>query len=165
MTYKFQISILTIIICLTDVTISCGQVEQTNRIKIDTSKTAIIQFNPKSIYPFDSTFQQSELTQGEVNVIDSLLIACIKDYNSRLDKKHKQWTIDPKKYNYRKQLIVVENIKGEKEVWVNCFCNTWGNDNWKREVLNVHDGGQCYFNFKINLTAKRFYNLIVNGVA
>jgi hypothetical protein len=29
-----------------------------------------------------------------------------------------------KQYNYRKQLIAVTNKKGEKEVWVNCFCDT-----------------------------------------
>ena len=29
----------------------------------------------------------------------------------------------------------------------------------------VDDGGNCYFNFKINLTTKKFYDLRVNGEA
>lgn len=85
------------------------------------------------------------------------------DYNNSLDKDHKQWSIDLIKFNYRKQLIAVTNKTGEKEVWVNCFCNTWDNDRWKTEMMLVADGGNCYFNFKINLTTKKYYDLGVNG--
>jgi len=163
MTYKFQIRILTIIICLTNAIVSVGQGLTTNKVKIDTSKTAIIPFDSKSIYPFDNTFKESTITQDEIQTIENLLIDCVNDYNNKLDKDHKQWTIDLTKYNYRKQLIVVKNKKGEKEVWVNCFCDTWGSETWKTEIMTVLDGGKCYFNFKINLTTKKFYDLGVNG--
>ena len=176
MTPRFYINILTITFCLTNAFTSYGQAQNKkgvlttknkniNSIKIDTSKTAIIPFDKKGYYPFDNSFKPASLTQDEIISIDSLLIACIKDYNNSLDKDHKEWSIDLKKYNYRKQLIVVTNKKGEKEVWVNCFCDTWGNDKWKTEIMMVDDGGNCYFNFKINLTNKKFYDLGVNGVA
>jgi hypothetical protein len=35
----------------------------------------------------------------------------------------------------QKQLIAATNNKGEKEVWVNCFCR----------IYLVEDGGNCFF--------------------
>jgi len=65
---------------------------------------------------------------------------------------------------YKRQLVAVINGKGEKEVWVNCFCNRdWGR--YREEVLVADDGGACYFNIKINLTTKTSYDLMVNGEA
>jgi hypothetical protein len=59
----------------------------------------------------------------------------------------------------------VTNKKGEKEVWVNCFCDTWNSNRWKTEILFVEDGGNCYFNFRINLATKKYHDLGVNGEA
>ena len=175
MTSRFYINILTIAFCLTRAFTSCGQSdnkirEQTTRnksentIQIDTSKTAIILFDQKGNYPFDNSFKPATLTQDDIISIDSLLIACVNDYNKSLDKDDKQWRIDLKKRSYKKQLIVVTNKKGEKEVWINCFCSTW-DSRWKTKLMIVHDGGNCYFNFKINLTKKKYYDFGVNGVA
>ena len=176
MTPHFIKTILTITAFSATIFVVCGQVSKnkspdknqvitTVTLTYDTSKTAIIEFNKKSIWPFDSTFKAATLTQGELLTIDSFLVVCVTDYNTSLDKDHKQWSIDLKKRNYRKQLIVVTNKNGEKEVWVNCFCYTWGSDKWKTEILGVDDGGNCYFNFKINLATKRYFELGVNGVA
>ena len=159
---------------MTNVFTSCGQSQNkktrqiintkiTSSIQFDTSKTAIVPFDQKGNYPFDNSYKPTTLTQNDISRVDSLLIACVTDYNNSLDKDHKEWSIDLKN-NYLKQLIVVTNKKGEKEVWVNCFCNTW-NKNWQKEILLVHDGGNCYFNFKINLVTKNFYDLVVNGEA
>ena len=165
---------LTIAFCLTNVFTSCGQSQNkktrqiintkiTSSIQFDTSKTAVVPFDQKGNYPFDNSYKPTTLTQNDISRVDSLLIACVTEYNNSLDKDHKEWSIDLKN-NYLKQLIVVTNKKGEKEVWVNCFCNTW-NKNWQKEILLVHDGGNCYFNFKINLVTKNFYDLVVNGEA
>ena len=173
MTPRSYINILTITFCLTIGLVSCGQsqnkkidqVVDSKTVQVDTSKTAIIPFDKKGNYPFDNSFKPTTLTQDDIISIDSLLTACVTDYNNSLDKDHKEWSIDLKKYNYRKQIIAVTNKKGEKEVWVNSFCHTWYNNNWKTEILLVHDGGNCYFNFKLNLVTKKFYDLGVNGEA
>jgi hypothetical protein len=56
------------------------------------------------------------------------------------------------------------NTKGDKEVWVNCFCrNAVGN--WKEELILVQDGGNCYFQLKVNLNTKKYYEFTVNGNA
>ena len=175
MTPRSIISILTFSIFLTTSFVACGQVPkknaadknpitQSNGLTFDTSKTVIIEFNKKSRWPFDSTFKSAALTQNELQLVDSFLLACVTNYNNSLDKDHKQWSIDLKNRNYRKQLIVVTNKNGQKEVWVNCFCRV-DNDKWKTRMVGVEDGGNCYFNFKINLTTKKYYDLGVNGVA
>ena len=65
----------------------------------------------------------------------------------------------------KRQYVAVINEKGEKEVWVNFFCDDWGNDNWESDILIVHDGGNCYFNLKVNLTNKSYSELGINGYA
>lgn len=175
MTPHSIISILTFSIFSTISFVACGQVPSKNSIDknlinqssgltFDTSKTAIIEFNKKSRSPFDSTFKTATLTHNELNLVDSFLLACVTNYNNSLNKDHKQWSIDLKNRSYRKQLIVVTNKSGQKEVWVNCFCRV-NNDKWKTRILAVLDGGNCYFNFKINLATKKYFDLGVNGVA
>ncbi len=138
---------------------------QDSRLNYDTSTTTIIALKSKSEWPFDSTCKATVLTQDNLQTIDTLLLRCIANYNNSLSNNKEQWGIDLVKWNYKKQLVAVINKDGQKEVWVNCFCNTWDNDQWKTEILQVDDGGTCYFNFKINLETKKYYALIVNGVA
>ena len=59
------------------------------QLKFDNSKTAIIEYNPKSKWPFDSTFKASKLTQNELQIVDSMLLACVNNYNKSVDKDHK----------------------------------------------------------------------------
>jgi hypothetical protein len=177
MTPRSYIVILTITCCLTNILISCGQShdkkvkedivkdESSVSIQFDSSKTAIIPFDPERSYPFDNSYKPALLKQSDLNSIDSLVNTCLTNYNKRFDKDHKEETIDYKKDNYRKQLVVATNGKGEKEVWVNCFCHDWGSDKWKTQIMSVDDGGKCYFNLKINLTTQKFYDFGVNGYA
>jgi hypothetical protein len=99
-------------------------------------------------------------------LIDSFLIKAVNDFNiwQRKNNPNHPWKIDLKSNYYRKQLLTVTNKKGEKEVWVNCFCGTY-TMNWKSEIVSVEDGAGCYFNFKINLNTKVYYDFIVNSAA
>lgn len=144
--------------------VSYGQARNKTDQGIDTSRTAVIKFNQESSWIFDSSYKAATLTNKELLAVDSFLLVCVTDYNKSLNKDNKRRSIDLKGRHYRKQLIVVVNEKGQKEVWVNCFCNTH-DDHWKTQILSTMDGGTCYFNFKINLTLKMYYSLVVNGVA
>ena len=124
MTFKFQISVLTITIWLTNVIISCGQSPKT---KIDTLETAVL--------PVDQI-----LTETELQAIDSLFIACVDDHNNSLGENQKELRIDLNKYEYKKQLLVSKTKEGNKIVWVNCLCRTWSKINWKKEIVTVNDG-------------------------
>ena len=136
-----------------------------DQLKYDTTKTAIISWDRTFNYPFDSiNYHATTLTQEDINQVDSLLISSVTDYNNSLTDGHDDFKIDLKSNDYKKQLIAVTNSKGEKEIWVNCFCDNW-DKSWRTEILVVEDGGPCYFNFKVNLTTKKIYDFGVNGLA
>jgi len=135
------------------------------QLAYDTVNTTIIFWDKNSRYPFDSVnYKAATLTQEDLKQLDSLFNICVTGYNNSLPDGHDDYKIDLKSNDYKKQLVAVINSEGEKELWVNCFCNHW-NKAWKTEILVVHDGGPCYFNFKINLTRKKIYDLGVNGFA
>lgn len=64
---------------------------------------------------------------------------------------------------YVRQYFPAQNARGEKEVWVNCHCET--SDYWRQAPLLVKDGGNCHFSVYINLTTGKVYRLQVNGTA
>jgi hypothetical protein len=119
----------------------------------------------------------SSLTDSDFVTIDEVLSACIDKYNNeqtteykKMIKKYPKNGIELKYFvidlqGYYRQYIVVENSRGEKEVWVNCFCTIQDMDYWKKQVVFVKDGGKCFFNLRINLTKKTFIDFIVNGDA
>lgn len=133
------------------------------------------------ILKYDSTMhwlfkdsKPAELNSTEIKAIELLLLKCIDAYNPKQLKKYEKiikenpgsnfpkthLIIDLKRYD--RQYIAVFNSNGEKEVWVNCFCVISSNY-WKKHIRLVKDGGNCYFNLKINLTKKSYYDFGVNG--
>ena len=130
---------------------------------IDSNIYAIIPFHKQSFMPFDSSYRSTSLIKSEIELMETLLKKCIAEYNSiELKENLSQNIIDITKTVYKKQLVAVLNRKGEKEVWMNCFCDNIG-PKWKKYILMVDDGGNCYFNLKVNLTTKTYSNLRVNG--
>jgi|GEM_PF-2445173 len=74
--------------------------------------------------------------------------------------------IDENIYVYGRQYVAYEDKNGEKIVWVNFFCNPDEySDYWKTEIVSVDDGGNCYFQLKINLNTNKVFDVFVNGVA
>lgn len=91
-----------------------------------------------------------------------------------LDKQFyflKRQTLTELQKNYR-QYICFLNEKGEKIVYINSMCKLSINYNknnepvpfdWKNEIIQIADGGNCYWNIKINLNTENYYDLIING--
>ena len=174
---KKQLIILTFFLtfCLN----SCGQTknqkQQKSSYKIDSSIVAILPFKTSQYWLFKDC-KPTELTNDDMLKIETSLLKCINDYNpeqerqfKKINEEHPEYELDKKNFiidltNYKRQYIAVLNSKGEKEVWINCFCHTW-NKNWRKELIDVNDGGNCYFNLKINLTTGQYYELMVNGDA
>ncbi|MBS1646636.1 MAG: hypothetical protein JST67_04795 [Bacteroidetes bacterium] len=102
----------------------------------------------------------SALTKKDVLEIDHLLKESVKEYQAKHPSAQENERVDLKKY--QRQYIAVINNKGEKEVWVNCFCYNMGVD-FYTQVLDIKDGGSCFFNVKINLTQKKHYQFTVNS--
>jgi hypothetical protein len=155
--------------------VSCGQTTSNNQTDqkevlaavqpVGSSLIAIIPYNNSRNWPFGKTYTSSTLTQSDIEKIERLFTACISDYNKKLSADNKQYfSIDLTKEKYKRQYVAVINKKGDKEVWINCLCQTHGND-WRTSIIMVDDGGNCFFNLKINLTKEKCYDLIVNGYA
>jgi len=154
--------------------------------QVDTSRLAILSLekNLVSNY-FDEASKPAGLSPDEIEKVNLLITEAISQYNTDSEKIYKQNLANTKKYpgsiaydpkikspsSYYKQIVAATNAKGEKEVWVNCFCklDDWRPDNdnnyWRKNIVRVNDGGSCYFNLKINLTTGTVVWFRVNGVA
>jgi len=155
-------------------------------LSCDTENKNSLKFNPDSsyaVFKLDSSnswlfknASAASLSVTEINVLDSLVNVGIEQYN----KERKIWLDSILQTNsdininleeltikidlYKKQYLPFINSNGEKEVWVNCLCD--GNDeNWKKEIQFIQDGGKCYFNLMVNLSTRVTYAFMVNGNA
>ena len=132
---------------------------------LDTSKFAILSFDIWGKFGFDSTYSFATLNESDSSKLEILIYQSIQQYNSKLSKqKFKYYGVDTGRLHYKMQIIPAMNNKGQKEVWINGFCSPF-NKIWKEQIVLVHDGGNCYFNFKINLDTKEYYSFFVNGYA
>lgn len=179
---KFAICILGFIFLL-----SCKQNDTKSKgstvLELEPPRQDMVVSPEYVVIKFDSTmhwlFKDSKpaaLNLAEIREIEFILSKCINAYNpkqfKRFEKDTKENTgyeiiknhyiIDLKRYD--RQFVAVFTKKGEKEVWINCFCWTSSN-NWKKEIYRIDDGGNCFFNLKINLTKKTYYNFRINGTA
>ena len=80
-------------------------------------------------------------------------------------KKSKYFYRHSDQNEYFKQCISIMNENNEKEVWVNCVAknSNYSFDRWQTKIIKVHDGGDSYFNIKINLSTGKVYAFSVNG--
>ena len=141
-----------------------GKIKVDRSLQFDTSKIAILPFHKNDSWVFQKNCIPAKLIQADLTMIQKLLIGCIDEYNRSVRSNRIDFTIDLKQHNYKMQIVAVINSRGEKEVWVNCFCEV-SDDKWKKNVLLVFDGGSCFFHLKMNLTTNKFFDLAVNGVA
>lgn len=151
---------------------------------VDTSRVAVLPYDKERdqyIFQNAGPVKATTFSVAEFAIVDSLLTACIKDHNQAqtveledmrkiMHKDYLNAQLHEERYlinlaNYKRQLVMVTNAKGEKVVWVNCFCREGNQASWRRRIIEVDDGGNCYFNIKFNLTRRTWYDMIVNGVA
>ena len=112
----------------------------------------------------------SSLTNSEILQIEKITRECVTQYNSEITssfkergeaKYSKMYSINKlKKYNL--QYVPYVTDKDEKEVWINGFCDGF-NMNWKDEIVIVMDGGNCYFQIRMNISNETCIEIGVNG--
>lgn len=153
-----------------------------NELTKDSSFFAIIEYD--SLNPIFSNFEinnayPSKFNFTEIIKVDSILKGSITDYNNTkaIERfniyKNKSSlngaTIDNFKIdlkNFKVQYVPLNHYKSDKIVFVNCFCkdfDTQNKSNWKKEIVHVLDGGNCFFNVKINLTKRTYFQFSVNS--
>lgn len=63
--------------------------------------------------------------------------------------------------SYKRQYAgIVAN--GQKEIFINLFCNAFGTD-WTKEPVIVLDGGSCFFQVRFSMKTRSFDNLQINS--
>ncbi len=180
---EINLTLLTFLAFLQFFFSSCSQTTNNNQaqtspastLAIDTSKYAILKFDTSDTWLFKNA-TPSFLTQTEIEEIESILKQCIDSYNpdqqlqfDTISKAHPDYNLKVDNFiikfsRYKRQYLPVINSAGQKEVWVNCFCNDF-DKNWRSDMLIVKDGGNCYFSLIINLATKNISRFIVNGDA
>ena len=163
-----------------------GQAKQTDRI--DKNQTQISSFKvPDSTYvildyksDWHWLFKDAKpvtLAEIELTEIEQIIEKAVKENNEQqqvnLEKHNKEYPDNPwtetgfeiSTKGFKRQYVAVINNKEQKEIWINFFCDDWGNENWKSELMGVEDGGNCYFNLKVNLETGEYSELYINGYA
>ncbi|OOQ58018.1 hypothetical protein [Mucilaginibacter pedocola] len=155
-----QLLLLTLLLPMKQTSVDTELNAVTHIASIDTSKYAVLPFNSgRDGFVFGKEYTAADLNDDEIKHIEKIISVAITEHNKQAKNK-----VD-KPGKYYKQIIAVTNPKGEKEVWVNCFCTPYEKRHWRKGVVMVLDGGPCFFNIKINLSTTTVMSLQVNGVA
>ena len=72
-----------------------------------------------------------------------------------------------KKSNFVRQYSTYIDSNGNKIVWINFICDSNKEilKDWKKHIMNVIDGGSCFFNLKVNLDTTEIFDYRLNSVA
>lgn len=150
-----------------------GKSTETAHFEVPDSAYVILEFNSDLDWIFKDV-QPTTLSEIELAEIEKIIDQAVEESNDQqleiynIEHPDNQLTetgyeLDTKRY--KRQYIPVTNRDGEKEVWINFFCNDWENDRWKSDLVLVLDGGNCYFSLKVNLKTKTYSDLCINGYA
>jgi hypothetical protein len=166
-----RLSVFCSIVCL--LFFSCGQntskdktdknlTEQDTVLSVDTSRIAVLA-NVKIDFLALQDSLPAKLTNGDIQLIETLLANCIQAYDKDKDSTNLYGGYIAAE-NYKRQYVPYTNKKGEKKVFINCFCRGFtGFTKWKTALLVVDDGGLCFFNTTLNLTKKSFGSILIYG--
>lgn len=97
--------------------------------------------------------KQYTLTQEDVENVFNILEPFLENQSDIRDLSE-----------YKAQFIGYTNDGGEKILYANYFCVDSFLD-WKNNFVMALDGGNCFFNVKVNLQTKEVFDFIVNGDA
>lgn len=150
----------------------------TDNIVLDSLDFNVLKSDTSFEYVFPKTFKSADLTENEIKQCEVLLISYIANYNSveakrrfnQVTKDNPNLEFDLEDFtinlrNYGRQFVAAVSENGSKIVFVNCFCDPEHYDYRKTKLVEVFDGGKCFFNLKINLTEKEVFDFRANGAA
>jgi len=171
-------SILTILLLIVVLFSACSPA----KVEIQApEKYTVIELDSSNQHLFENT-TPTNLKFYEIQMLDSIIKYAIADHNQKAkDDYQKLMTYSPGMedneegylldyQDYYRQFIPYINERGEKVVNVSCFCDITNMNgdleglNWRTDLIQVNDGGNCYFHLVVNLTLKTFAHLMVNGV-
>ncbi|HEY3251387.1 MAG TPA: hypothetical protein VGK25_09750 [Ignavibacteria bacterium] len=127
------------------------------------SDEVIIEAGSNMEREFGKNYKAWTPSDADIEIADKQIARCFE--NMKMGTVN--WLLNRKPDGYNKQFIGAINDKGEKIIWVNCFCKSEANSfkDWKTRVVMVKDGGNCFFNLKVNVDKNEYYDIFVNGDA
>ncbi|WP_026898918.1 hypothetical protein [Daejeonella oryzae] len=99
-----------------------------------------------------------DLNDQDIKQVKSLIQKTIRAESKRF-RNHSN------ENEYFKQGLSILNKRNEKEVWINCISKLNRYTDWQMRIIKAYDGGDAYFNLKINLTTGKVYDISINGEA
>lgn len=147
----------------------------TDLIEVDKSQIAILKYDTIQSWIFKNGIT-TNLSDNDLMIIEKNIRKCTSEHNliqikefNRLDSINPNLNLDLNNFKielerYKRQYMPIINNQGEKIVWINFFCNEYNID-WKNEIVFVMDGGNCYFQLKVNLDKDNYFDFWVNGDA
>ncbi len=164
------------------ITISCksskSELETANNYPKEfpfTESTYTVLNRPSGWQRIFKNAEPTELSQNELYAIEEILKKAIKNSNEQqmeyLRKHNEEYPKSKRTESgyelslnkHLRQYLPVINENGEKEIWINFFCHNWNSDSWKTNIVKVFDGGNCYFNLKVNLSTGLYSIIMING--
>ncbi len=140
--------------------LSCGKFQSSISLKSDET---IIDAGKNMKWAFGNNYTSWTPESKDIESAETILSKAFDDQKKPTVNR----LLDRKTDDYFKQFVGFVDANGDKIIWVNCFCKGEESSfkNWKNRVVFVSDGGNCFFNVKINITKNTYYDLMVNGVA
>jgi hypothetical protein len=144
---------------------------------LDSLDFSILKYDTSYHYIFPSTFEAIDLSSEEIIECEKLLRNYVLNYNAEATKRFEEMTkkypavkFDIKEFTldleeYGRQYMAGLSIEGNKIVYVNCFCHPEEFEYRNQELVDVCDGGNCFFNFKVDLKKRKVFDFRENGVA
>ncbi|HVX51460.1 MAG TPA: hypothetical protein VHB48_14955 [Chitinophagaceae bacterium] len=143
---------------------------QPGNLHIDTNNTVVLPFASVKTF-MDKGFKTSVLNDRDLATVDSLVLKVVHDNHIGEDLRAVNAGATPAmslkqiKNIYNRQVICYADSHGDKIVWVLYFCSSEQPINsLKNGLVMVDDGGDCFFNFKVNIKKRTAFDVMVNGV-
>ena len=123
----------------------------------------IIDASKNMEWVFGKNYKSWTPSGTDIENAEKLITECFNDQKTGTLNR----LLNRKPEDYYRQFVGAINEKGEKIIWVNCFCEKEINffKDWKTNIIMVADGGNCFFNLKINVDKNNYFDVMVNGNA
>ena len=103
----------------------------------------IISFNPYANNLIFENAKPTNLSNEEISELEYII-------KPKIQKNISQ-------HKYFRQYIAAINSAGEKLVWINFICEQYYDPEFEIFIAEFADGGNCFFEVKVNLTKKDCY--------
>lgn len=142
---------------------SCSKTKKTDNL--DIIKIAILKCDSSIEATEKDIFLAEELINKRLKIFNDDENAQNDDFNYVLNDPFHYKKEEILLSNYYKQYCVYKNEKKEKIVSLNCLCSLdeLSLPNWRKSIIVVKDGGNCYFQISVNLDRKIVFGFMRNG--